>query len=168
MVGVQCGFRRLVMDIIHHECTIHTHTGADGAICHDLFLYGVDIFQVFTGNKPFHVPGIIDMKIRIEPFRWSFIGLTVYIPDCAFSPGKVCACHHVITTHVYFQAGTAGRIDILIIKFIKPVPPVQVVFRQIRFSALTLCSPNARHKQVAFHWRHGTVGPAGAALLVLY
>ena len=95
------------------------------------------------------------------------MGLSVDVADGPLAAGKIGRGHPVIAAHVHLQPTACGWVEIVVVKLVEPVPPVQVVFGQIGLAILPGHGPGPGDHQIALHGGHGPVGPAGAPDLAL-
>src|SRR6056297_3508291 len=111
------------------------------------------------------MPGYKYFKIRHPLWRCCFERLPVAIPDRTVTPAEISGGYTVITAVMYLQPASGIRSRILIMKKIKTVPPIQMIFSKIWFKGKTRRFPISGYHHVTFHGGHAAVGPACTANL---
>ena len=94
--------------------------------------------------------------------------MAVYVADGAFAAGEVGRGDEVIAALVDGESAAVRRIGIVIVVLVEAVPPIEVIFGKVGLAGFTGIGPDVGDEQIAFDRGHGAVGPAGAAVLILY
>ena len=135
---------------------------------HDGFLDDIDPAEVRSCSVPFDIPDIERLIARVLAGRGCGIPVVILFcvvigvlaEDSAFPPGDVGGCHPVIPSVVDIEASSVRGVGIVVVVPVEPVPPVQMVFSEIRFLPPFGHVPHAGHEQVSLHGRQGPMGPA--------
>ena len=155
------------MDVARHERRVVGHARADDAVRHDGFLDRVDVREVGAGDVPLDAARVVVVVALGVPQRRGRVRLAVDVPDGALAPAEVRRGHHVVAALVHDEPAARRRDDVVVVVLVEPVPPVEVVLREVRLTRLAGRGPRPGHEQVAFDGGHGAVGPARASRLGL-
>ena len=140
---------------------------------HDCMFDDIDVPQIEARRIPFDGARVEQIIGFAGPFRWDMIPRCIPFGvivrpggmDGTFPAGKVRCRHQVVSSLMHLQTTSRGRVRIIVVVLVEPVPPVQMVFGKVRLPAVrrkTRGVPCSGNEEIPLHGGHDRVGPAGA------
>lgn len=143
------GCRLIVIVSVIEKLRIVAEAGAHHAVVHHRLLHSIDVFQIVAHGVPLHVVWVVVVVRCSRAGRSLAVRLPILVTDSAFQPTEVSRSHSIITTLMHFQTTASRGCNVIIVVLIKPVPPIQMIFCQVRFTGFAGCSPDIGHQQIS-------------------